>query len=748
MASRSETLAFLQKAADDGREDELNDQYRSMFDAAVREGLIKARRGALGAAQEIVSPRFQEDLPEVEFSVGMPTDPAKAQAFIDELSLPSPVNLPQFEKYRGARIVEGRYGRPVVETREGERRYLNKPGFNLADIPRAVRGTREFIEEAAPYMHGGGPALGLARGVIGQGITGLSVEAGKAGERFMRGEEQRPVSLLTTPAIAMAGEVLGRGIFALGGKIYRGVTGRRDGQNIFDESGQISPDAARAMRENASSQDIDNAAFAALMDEAESGALTPEQLARLDSEMESFIVSGQATDAQVQRYNLFKRFGMEPTRAQVTRTADDFMAQQEAAKTSGPVRGALEQQQVQLGRAFEEAGEATGGRVTAETAPVQQAVIDKATRLDDEVTSIYKQAQEALPNERSVDISDYVNAVLKNKKFDTASAGTYTALVGTLDDLGVKIPKGANKIDEPFLVTPRDAEMIRQSANDLYAPMAALDRSAKIGNRIVGEVKEVLDLSVGRTLGKDFFVAARNAYKEFRRGLDPDQLSKFSKNTKSLIRDLLEQRIAPANVFNQVVSGRGYTAADLRALKNYIVGRGKNISQQGASAWANLRAETMDYIKNQAFGGPLNQSGVQTLTRARLESAINRIGRDKLKVIFNETEMKFLDDIMTLAKTIEPVSGTFQGRGPSAQAVAQLEKTAKAAGSSLGRGIMDFAETIFKSAREAGAEREVLSGAAPILTEARRQATRIRPEIPAAGGRIGAVGLEQSLGDE
>jgi len=752
--TREQLIAGLQKIADEGKEANLTESGRAMFDAAIREGAITVRGrgmgsdlpvvgGVIGRAQEMVSPRFQEDLPEVEFSVGMPTNPAEAQRFIENLET-SPVQLPEFQKYRGAKIVEGRYGRPVVETIEGERRYLNKPGFNLADIPRAVSGTMGFVEEAAPYLSGGGAVQGAARQVIGQGVTGALVESGKAGERFMRGEEQRPMSLLTTPAIAMAGDVLGRGLFSIGAKIYNRVTGRGSvSQNIFDESGQIKPEAARDMRANATSQDIDNAAFAALMDEAEAGNLSPDQLARLDANMESFITSGQATAAQAERYNLFKSYGLEPTRAQVTRTADDFMAQQEAAKTSGAVRSSLEQQQVQLGRAFEEQQAATGGAVSAEVAPIQQAVIDKGLKLDNQINALYRQAEEQLSGAPSVDISGYLNRLYKFRSENKLSNGVYKALRGQItDDLGISIPKGKAAPDGPVLVTGQQAEQIRKYGNRLYGT------GNPTGKNIVTETKKALTDDVTNALGADSYATARKAYQDFQRGLDPDQLSKFSRNQKSLIRDLLDETIPSERVFERVVASKGYTAKDLRALKNYIVGRGKNIDSKGVKAWSDLRAETLDYIRQNAFGGAIGELGGQTLTRARLQSVISRIGMDKLKVIFNPEEIKFLNDIVNISKIIEPVSGTFQGAGPSAQAISQLQKTTRAAGNKISGRMVEIAESLLKVLSQSADERRALSGAAPILTEARRRATRIRPEITATGGRIGAAGLEQSLGEE
>jgi hypothetical protein len=190
------------------------------------------------------------------------------------------------------------------------------------------------------------------------------------------------------------------------------------------------------------------------------------------------------------------------------------------------------------------------------------------------------------------------------------------------------------------------------------------------------------------------------------------------------------------------VASRGYFASDLRALRNYIVGRGKNINPEGAAAWADLRAETLNFLRTESFGGPLGELGNQTLTRNRLESAVKKIGMDKLKEIFNESELKFIKDVIQLAKVMEPVSGTALGKGPSAQglpdAVKQLEGVIKGMGGRIGQGLIDLANGVIKSAKQSGQEREVLSGAAPIIDDVVERAIILRPEIPAAGGALGA----------
>ena len=740
MATKTEIIEDLQRIVDAGRENELQGAARELLDAAIKDGLIKSRRGMIGAVQEAVSPRFQEDFPEVELALNMPTDPAEAQRYLDEISAD-----PMFEsgrglmgKYVGARVTEDRYGRPVVETPSGEKRYLNRGGFSVGDVPRAVRGTMGFVEEAAPYLTGGGaarPALQVGY----QGLVGLGTEAVKQSGRMMGGEQAEPSRLVTTPLLAMAGDLFGRGLFRIGAKVYNRVTGKPAAaatQAIDENTGQFKQEAVREMRQTASSKDVDDQVFNAMVDEAEAGALNPEQMQQFARMMDEYMTSGQATPAQMERYNLFKRIGLEPTRAQVTRTADDFTVQQDLAKESGAVTTALAQQQQQLRRAFETAEAKTGGTVRSEVAPLQQAVVDKAVKLDNEISGLYSQAEKAFPDAAVIDIRGYINKLLENKIFNQKSGGTYAALVGQVKrDFGVDL----NKLNEPVLVTPKQAEVIRQTANDLYAPNTALDGTAGTSNKIIREVKEALDEDVANALGKDAYKTARNAYETFRRGLDPDQLSKFSRNQRSLIRDLLEERIPAERVFERVVASKGYTAKDLRALKNYIVGREGSINDAGASAWKDLKAETISYIRNNAFGGSLNELGVESLSRAKLANLLERIGRDKLKIIFNPEELKFLDDMLAVSRLIEPLGGKIYGSGVSGQAVQQLERTVRGLGGRVSQGLVDMAGSVIKSARQASAERTALSGAAPIVERVVEEAVKISPRVGAAGGATGRV---------
>ena len=755
MATREEILAGLQDVADRGIEDQLTDAGRQLFDAAVSDGLIKPRRGITGAITEMVSPRFQEDFPEVEVSLGIPTDPAEAQKWIDELSSdqvlrPRVPGQGLLGKYVGAQVTTDRYGRPIVETTSGEKRYLNRGGVSVGDVPRAMGSITGAVEETAPYIAGGG-VPGFVRGALTQGGIGLGSEFIEQSGKLIEGEQADISKLATTPLLAMGADIFGRGIFGIGSKIYSSIVGRNAAKvapnKIIDkETGQITPNAIQQMRSVATDDEIGEVAFKALMDEAEKGNLSEQGMAEFARKMDEYIVSGKATAAQAERYNLFKSLNIEPTRAQVTRTASDFQTQQELAKTSGPVLSALEQQQAQLSRAFETVEAGTGGVVRAEASPIQQAVIDKAVKLDNEITAMYKSADEMVQGAPPINIQNYLKKLVSFKSLNQRSQGTYKALIGQMEDLGYSVKKG-KIIGGNKPVTAKQAESIRQGINSLY------EGANPIAKTMIREAKEALDMSVGRSLGKDAYRQARNAYSDFRQGLNPEQLSKFSRNEKSLIRDLLEERIPTEQVFDRVISARGYTAKDLRALKDYIVGSGDNISTAGAQAWADLRAETLQYIKRNAFGGPLGETGFQTLTRTRLQSALKRIGDNKLKVIFNPNELKFINDLVKIAQIIEPVGGTALGRGPSAQAIAQAERLVSSYTGVIGGAVLNMGKSLISAITKSGAERSALTPVTEIAETTAREAARKASEAarltPTAISRAGAAsaGLSSALED-
>ena len=70
-------------------------------------------------------------------------------------------------------------------------------------------------------------------------------------------------------------------------------------------------------------------------------------------------------------------------------------------------------------------------------------------------------------------------------------------------------------------------------------------------------------------------------------------------------------------------------------------------------------------------------AGEAVLSRAGIQSALDKFGPEKLSILFTGEERKFLNDMLKVSKLREPVRGTALGRGPSAQAIGRLENVVK-----------------------------------------------------------------------
>jgi hypothetical protein len=205
------------------------------------------------------------------------------------------------------------------------------------------------------------------------------------------------------------------------------------------------------------------------------------------------------------------------------------------------------------------------------------------------------------------------------------------------------------------------AEDVRKLTNELFDPQNGF------GNSKLRELKEALDDDVFLSAGEDVFKQARKAKADFEKGLTRAKISKFDSRKANLVRDILENKIDPDTFTKDVIFSKKWRAEDLQQLKQY-----SGTDSGGKQAFDDLRANTMQEIKERAFFGPADADGFTALSRDKLEKAIKSIGQGKLNVLFTSQERKFLDDMTKVAKLREPVRGTALGQGPSAQAVNKL----------------------------------------------------------------------------
>jgi len=425
--------------------------------------------------------------------------------------------------------------------------------------------------------------------------------------------------------------VLGR----IGGKIIRRVSNKAPKGAVIDKLGNPSQELVDALKK--SGQSFDDVIKEA-KDELIGEAVDPRQAAR-----SAFL----------------KSQGLEPTRAQVTRNAADFQAQQEAAKTSTRIRDALEGQDAVLTSRFDNKILETTGNAVTPTSSVVDALTEKATVLDQNISDLYKVAREVAPDEKNVRLTSLAAKLRQSAQADRASGGAVKTIIGDLQNKGVL----DNNLKVVGRIDVKTAEDTRKLANELYDPQNPFR------NGLLRNIKDSLDDDVFRAAGDDVFKQGRKAKADFETDLTRSKISKFDKRGANLVRDILENKIDPDKLAEQVVFGKKWRPEDLQELKSYI-----STTQGGKKAFNDLRAETLQSIKEKSFIGAEDALGNQALSRDKLQKSLQAIGSSKMNILFNKQEQKFLKDILEVSRIREPVRGTALGRGPSAQAIAGLEK--------------------------------------------------------------------------
>jgi len=496
--------------------------------------------------------------------------------------------------------------------------------------------TGEIAGEAAPFILPGMGAAALPTRAAQIGGTALlgTTEAGliargqgaDIGQQFM----SAGIGGTVAGALELAIPVLGR----IGGKAIRRVLGKAPKGAVVDATGKPSKELVDALAETGQTYDD---LIREAQDELRGKAVNPREASR-----KAFLESQ----------------GLDPTRAQVTRNAADFQSQQEAAKTSSMVRDALEGQEAILTTRFDNAVLETGGQSATPTSTVFDALTEKATVLDQNISDLYKTARNAIPEDKNIKFNSLTAYLKQIAPMDRRSGGNIRAMIGDMQSKGI--------LDDNLKVVGRvnveTAEDLRKLSNELY------DEKNPFGNMLLRKIKDKLDDDVFKAAGNDFFKEARKAKTDFEKELARAKISKFDARRDNLVRDILENKINPDQLVDKVIVGKRWRPDDLQQLKDYI-----STGEAGKKAFDDLRAEVMQTIKEKSFIGPADEAGMQALSRDKLQKALENIGDKKLDILFTPKENKFLKDMMQVAKLREPVRGTALGRGPSAQAIGRLE---------------------------------------------------------------------------
>lgn len=517
-------------------------------------------------------------------------------------------------------------------------------GLNVTQ--RSAAGAGELAGETAPFLLPGTLATAPARAALRiPAVAGVGAGEGNILARGKGGiGEQILVSTLLGGVIPGAVELGGSFVSRLGDAILR-RTGRPASTAV--ENGQLTPELLSALDESGISLD----------DFAQE---VQRQIAREYPDQVTQSVQQQSRRQTLEQAGLTGEAA--PTQAQITRAKDQFTEQELLARKSSAVNRRLEAQNAALQGRFDEAVQATNGTTGHGGATAADAVRQKSLDLDELVSGAYAAAREAAPTARNVSLNTTADALRRISPLNDRSQGTVRALRDHMRQMGVL----GDNFRPQGRITVQQAEELRQFSNTLFEGANAQ------GRQVIRTFKDGLDSDVGR-VSPDIFREARQAKQRFEQDLSRQRTDKFDTRTTSLVRDVLDNKIDPGELLNKAVVNRGkYRAEDIRHLRRYLNSGSDEQRLAGQIAWNDLKAETLDWIRNQATKGPAGENEIRAMTATGLESAINRIGREKLSVLFNPQEREMLTIMQRALRLREPPPGTFLGGGPTALAVDTL----------------------------------------------------------------------------
>lgn len=525
---------------------------------------------------------------------------------------------------------------------------------------QAVAGLTTFNDdEFGRILQDADPAIGIVSTPEGERIavnndTGVAVSLNKIGPSLIDAIRLGATAAAFTPtgraaasAPAVAGRLIGRDVASAAGT--RALAGAA-GAGLTETSLQAIQQAAGG------EFDKDEIALAATLGgSAELAVPAARGLLEQARKIRNF---GTETGEQTARRTALEAEGLTPTRAQVTRDAGEFQAQQEAAKGSNPVRSRLEQQEARLQGAFEQKAVDTKGNVITSTSTPIDEVLDRSIALDREVGRLYQQAREAAPTGKDIKLNKLTQSLNNLSGEENISGGLISSVRSNLLNRGI-IDKKGKVIGRVSVDT---GEQIRQDINALF------DSVSDRGRQLSRQLKDSLDDDVLIQSGTDLFDSARSAKRNFEQGLNRAQISKFDKRKSNLVRDMLDNKVNPDTFVNDVVFAKKWRREDINQLKNYL-----NQTDSGKQAWNDVRAQAMNEIKERAFKGAIREDGVtQSLSRDGLQKALTSL-KGKSEVLFTAEEQDFLKRMQNVARLREPSPGTFTGKGPSAQAIREVK---------------------------------------------------------------------------
>lgn len=326
------------------------------------------------------------------------------------------------------------------------------------------------------------------------------------------------------------------------------------------------------------------------------------------------------------------------TKGQVTRNFEQLQFEREAAKLADlgdPLRERMANQSETLMMNLDALSDASGP-VRTELRDIGQAVdsalMSRQKRLKSKVDRLYDQARQAGELESSINL-DAVPDMLEDIQRFEGVAPNAGAIRKEALRLGV--------VDEdlnPLPVTLENAELFRSfvnSATDITNPQQA--RIRRIAISAVDDSTE--------NAGGDIFKRARRARAEMARELENVGLTKRLLSTK---KGTDERAIAYEDVFKKVILDS--PVEEINKLRGTLLRAG----DEGKQAWADLKAQGVEYIKNNALSlSQMDHRGNPIFSPDKFNRVIKSLDeKGKLDKIYGKRNAQVIRDLGDLSKDI------------------------------------------------------------------------------------------------
>jgi len=342
------------------------------------------------------------------------------------------------------------------------------------------------------------------------------------------------------------------------------------------------------------------------------------------------------TPEQRDRYDRQKKLGIEPTLASVTRDAEQFRFEDQAAATKegANLRSRQNENDDAITKAVGDTDKMRMGRKNTENEretghSVATAIEAKAKESLDKVDTLYKAARAAGETKEIVDAKP-LEKWFKDVKPESVHYTQIQALKAKYAQLKAA-RKGKLNID--------DMDILYRAANDL-----STDGSV---SKFMGDARRVMDeITDGK--GGDLYKQARAAR----------IAHAFEFQDRTAIADLISKKNGSRTDYktkNEGVFAKTVINSSLVELKDVtqsLLSVDPKTHPEAFQAVRNLQGQTIDYLVSKA-----TMDGETPFNPAKYKAAMRTIGKDKLEHLLGPDALARLDDVMKAAREVKRAPG-------------------------------------------------------------------------------------------